>query len=199
MLNSTDRKAPRPQRCSGNQAVPGRGRGGTPASSPLPSRVPPIPRPSWGCPGPNTLPARTGGCPTGILEPPSTPSPPTFHPPSHLHPCAGAWAWTLALTHSSHTASSTRASLGALHPEVLGQTRTPEGGGWGPGLPARLSGSRWSAKPAALLRPPGGEAQPPALAPTRGPIPRGGGQCAAARRDAECVCAARPIFTPQTK
>lgn len=73
---------------------------------------------------------------------------------------------------------------------VLGQTRPPYDRGWGPGLRARVSGSRRMAPKQPLHARSSSEAEAESS---------GGGQGAAAPRDAECVCAARPIFTPQTK
>lgn len=173
-------------------------RGDTLAPSPLPSRVQPM-----SCPVGDAQ-ARTLSQP-GLGAAPSWPPPRVSQKapplPPHSHSPTSPFCILARMPRPKPSPRSTRrtrwtstqASLGAHGPGIIGQTRTPEGRDRGLHLPARLSESLRSAKPAALLRPPGGRAQPPR------PLLPGGRFLAAARRDAEYVCAARPIFTPQTK
>ena len=63
MRNSTDRKAPHPAEMFWKPSSPRQSVRGTPASSPLSSRVPPMSRHSRRGPGPDTFPAWTRGCP----------------------------------------------------------------------------------------------------------------------------------------
>lgn len=129
---------------------------------------------------------------------------PDVHPPSpHSHPpviASPSLRSCLRLSRSPDprtpraAPASTPAGLGAHGPGSSRKPELPRAGDWTCGLGSlNLAGSPREPLFSGL----GAAASTPA--PTQRPSPRGGGQGAAAPRDAECVCAARPIFTPQTK